>query len=103
MDDMTVTDYKIEDHHQTRYEACYDTALNEYWSTIEPIKQKFEHHLNDEPVCDIDFNVFRLFTVCVESMKLKANYTYKDDYDEVEYDFTKELRAMLLDEYGWEV
>jgi len=27
MDTMTTTDYQIEEDYQTRYEACYDTAL----------------------------------------------------------------------------
>ena len=103
MDTMTTTDYQIEEDEANRREACYDTALNEYLEIAEKIKQKFEHFLDDTPICDVDFNKLRIMCICYELMASKANYHYVDDYDDIEYDFTEELNAMLLDEYGWEV
>ena len=50
MDTMTNTDYQIEEDYQTRYEACYDTALSEFYSSIEEDKQSFEHYLDDTPI-----------------------------------------------------
>ena len=103
MDTMTNTDYQIEEDYQTRYEACYDTAKNEFLTSIEEDKQSFEHYLDDTPICDVDIKKILLIGVCFQIMKKKADFHYSDDYDQIDYDFTKELNAMLLDEYGWEV
>ena len=100
---MTNQEYKIEEYEANRKEACYDTALKEYFVIAEKIKQVFEHFLDDTPICDVDFNKLRIISISYELMASKANYHYSDDYDDIEYDFTDELNAMLLDEYGWEV
>ena len=103
MDTMTNRDYKIQDDFQTRYEACYDTALSEFYSSIEEDKQSFEHHLDDTPIDEVDVKVILLIATNIKLMSIKSEYKYKDDYDEIDYDFHKELSAMLLDEYGWEL
>ena len=103
MDTMTTTDYQIEEDYQTRYEACYDTALAEFYSSIEEDKQSFEHYLDDTPISEVEVKVILLIATCIKLMSLKSDFHYSDDYDQIDYDFTKELNAMLLDEYGWEV
>ena len=100
---LTNKEYEEQDHHQTRYEACYDTAKNEFFSTIEEDKQSFEHYLDDTPICDVDIKKILLIGVCFQIMKKKADFHYSDDYDQIDYDFTKELNADLLDAYGWEL
>jgi len=103
MDTMTTTDYQIEEDYQTRYEACYDTALAEFYSSIEEDKQSFEHYLDDTPISEVEVKVILLIATCIKLMSLKSDFHYSDDYDQIDYDFHKELSAMLLDEYGWEL
>ena len=73
MDTMTTTDYQIEEDEANRREACYDTALNEYLEIAEKIKQKFEHFLDDTPICDVDFNKLRIMFICYELMATDEN------------------------------
>ena len=103
MDTMTNTDYQIEDDYQTRYQACYDTALAEFYSSIESDKQSFEHYLDETPFEEVDVKVIQLVAVNITIMQKKADYHFEDGNDNIWYDFTKELNAMLLDEYGWEM
>jgi hypothetical protein len=103
MDTMTTTDYQIEEDYHTRYEACYDTALSEFYSSIEEDKQSFEHYLDDTPISEVDVKVILLIATSIKLMSLKSDFHYSDDYDQIDYDFHKELSAMLLDEYGWEM
>lgn len=100
---MTNNDYREEGDYQTRYEACHPLALAEFKRSIEPIKQSFEHKLNDEAICDADYSTFKLFVNAVEHMFKRSCYNYIDEYNDFEYDFGGELKAMLLDEYGWKV
>ena len=103
MDTMTNTDYQIEEDYQTRYEACYDIALSEFYSSIEEDKQSFEHYLDDTPISEVEVKVILLIATCIKLMSLKSDFHYSDDYDQIDYDFTKELNADLLDAYGWEL
>jgi len=104
MDIMTTTDYLIEDDYSNAYEQNKPQALIEFYEKIEPEKQKFEHFLNDTAVCDTPYMVFQLFTTSVTLMKMMAKYDfYDEDANIIEYNFTKELKMILLDEYGWEI
>lgn len=100
---MTNQDYQQEEDEANRREACYDTALDEFKAIIEPIKQDFEHYIDDTPINEVAFNVIKLMVMSVTVMTNKAQYHYVDDYDDIKYDFTDELKDMLLDEYGWKV
>jgi len=55
----TLKDFAISGKYETRYQACYDSALAEYFSSIELIKQSFEHNLNDTPIQDVPFHVIK--------------------------------------------
>lgn len=99
---MTTTDYQIEEDYQTRYEACYDTALDEFKTSLEPIKQSFEHYLNETPICDVPLYVIMQMAHSVDEMTKKANFHYEDEHDDVWYNFESELSDILLDDYGWE-
>jgi len=102
----TETDFKIGDDYQTAYESNYDDALQEFRSKIEPIKQRFEHLLNDDDVVsEVPFTTFKLFVNSVKKMEEFAYFSYYDDYaaDYIEYDFIDELRDSLLDEYNWDI
>ena len=103
MSRMTNREHEEADHFQTRYEACYDTALSEFYSSIEEDKQSFEHYLDDTPISEVEVKVILLIATCIKLMSLKSDFHYSDDYDQIDYDFHKELSAMLLDEYGWEM
>jgi hypothetical protein len=104
MNHETNKEIQISEDYQTRYEACYDTALNEFLSTIEKDKQSFEHYLDDTPMCDADISKILLIAVSYKLMAKKAeDFHYSDDYDQIDYDFTKALKADLLDAYGWEL
>jgi hypothetical protein len=100
---LTNNEYKIQDHYQTRYEACRDTALSEFFDSIELIKQSFEHNLNDTPIADVPFHVIKTMVKAVEDMEKKSDFHYVDEFDDIHYEFYTELSAMLLDEYGWEI
>jgi hypothetical protein len=99
----TLKDFAISDKYETRYQACYDTALAEYFSSIELIKQSFEHNLNDTPIQDVPFHVIKHMVDSVVQMLKKSNYHFVDDYDDIHYDFESELLEVLLEDYGWEV
>ena len=99
----TLKDFAISGKYETRYQACYDSALAEYFSSIELIKQSFEHNLNDTPIQDVPFHVIKHMADSVVQMVKKSNYHFVDDYDDIHYEFESELLDMLLDEYGWEV
>ena len=99
----TLKDFAISGKYETRYQACYDSALAEYFSSIELIKQSFEHNLNDTPIQDVPFHVIKHMVDSVVQMVKKSNYHFVDDYDDIHYEFESELLDMLLDEYGWEV
>ena len=103
MSRMTNREHEEADHFQTRYEACYDTALDEYLTSIELIKQSFEHNLNETPICDVPLHVILHMATSVNQMVEKSNFHYVDEHDDVWYDFESELSEMLLDEYGWEL
>jgi len=100
---MTNQEHAEADHWQSRYEACYDTALAEYKDSIELIKQSFEHNLNDTPISEVPFKTIKHMADAVEQMVKKSWYHYVDEYDDIEYDFESELKDILLDEYGWEI
>jgi len=100
------TDFKIGDDYQTQYESNYDDALIEFRKKIEPIKQKFEHHLTGGlSIADAPFVLFEVFVLSVKKMKSIADcYQYYDEENSlIEYDFMKELEDSLLDEYGWDI
>ena len=99
----TLKDFAISGKYETRYQACYDSALAEYFSSIELIKQSFEHNLNDTPIQDVPFHVIKHMADSVVQMVKKSNYHFVDDYDDIHYEFESELLDMLLDEYGWEI
>jgi len=100
----TNTDFLVGDLHQSRYESNIVQAKVEFYESIEPIKQKFEHLLNEDAVCDTPYSTYKLFVKSVEKMEKMAYFNYYDDEDTlIEYDFIKELRLILLDEYGWEI
>jgi len=99
----TLKDFAISGKYETRYQACYDSALAEYFSSIELIKQSFEHNLNDTPIQDVPFHVIKHMVDSVVQMVKKSNYHFVDDYDDIHYEFESELLDMLLDEYGWEI
>ena len=99
----SATELKISEAEGDRYDACYDTAISEYYKSIELIKQSFEHNLNETPICDVPFHVIKHMVDSVEQMVKKANFHYKDDYDDIWYDFESELSETLLDEYSWEI
>ena len=104
MDNMTNTDYQIQDDYNTSYMANYEYALSEFIEAIEPIKQQFEHYLDETPLCDVDFNILKTLTDSVFSMQEIALYDYEDYQGEIiEYDFTNELKKILLIDYGWEI
>lgn len=104
MDEMTNTDYQIQDDYNTSYMANYEYALSEYIKLIEPIKQNFEHYIDETPLCDVDFNILKTLTDEVFTMEALAVYDYKDYQGEIiEYDFTYELKKILLIDYGWEI
>ena len=100
---MTNREYEEQDYFESRYEACYDTALDEFKRVIEPIKQSFEHHLDDTPFNEVEWWKMAKIVKAVEKMDKLSWYVYQDDYDNIEYDFYKELKAMLLDEYGFDL
>ena len=99
----TLKDFAISGKYETRYQACYDSALAEYFSSIELIKQSFEHNLNDTPIQDVPFHVIKHMADSVVQMVKKSNYHFVDDYDDIHYDFESELLEVLLEDYGWEV
>jgi hypothetical protein len=103
MSSMTQKEHEQADAEGDRQDACYDTALAEYFSSIELIKQSFEHNLNDTPIQDVPFHVIKHMADSVVQMVKKSNYHFVDDYDDIHYDFESELLDMLLDEYGWEI
>ena len=104
MDTMTTTDYRIQEDYQMDYEANKMQAKIEFYEAIEPIKQKFEHLLNDDALGDTPYSTYALFVKSVEKMKEMALFDFIDADDNIfEYDLTNDLRMILLDEYGWEV
>jgi hypothetical protein len=104
MDTMTTTDYQIEEDYQTNYEANKMQAKIEFYIAIEPIKQKFEHLLNDDALVDTPYSTYALFVKSVEKMKEMALFDFIDADDNIiEYNLTNDLRIILLDEYGWEL
>jgi len=72
-------------------------------TSIELIKQSFEHNLNDTPIQDVPFHVIKHMADSVVQMVKKSNYHFVDDYDDIHYDFESELLEVLLEDYGWEI
>ena len=99
----SLTELKISEDYQSRYEACFDTAKAEFLTSIEENKRDFEHYLDDTPICDVDVKVILLIAVSFKLMAKKAEFHYSDDYDQIDYDFTKVLKSDLSDSYGWEL
>ena len=101
----TEVDFLVGDAYQTRHQANKVAAKLEFYNKIELIKQKFEHHITEEPVCDFAYPKMKLFIDSVEKMKKIADcYQYVDDDNElIEYNFTNTLRRLLEDEYGWNI
>jgi len=99
----TMTDYLVGDLYETNYQSNYDEARDVFLTKIEPIKQKFEHLLNEDAICDAPYSTFKMFVCSVEVMNKMANgFQYIDyDNDTIEYDFSQVLAETLLDEYGW--
>jgi len=104
MSHETNKELQISEDYQTRYEACFDTAKAEFLTSIEENKQDFEHYLDDTPICDADISKILLIAVSYKLMAKKAeDFHYSDDYDQIDYDFTKVLKSDLSDSYGWEL
>ena len=101
----TMTDYLVGDLYESRHQDNKVEAKLEFYNKIEKIKQKFEHHITEEAVCDFDYPKMKLFVDSVEKMKGIAEcYQYVDDDNElIEYNFTNTLRNLLMDEYGWNI
>ena len=101
---MTAAEYRQQDDYQSRYEANYLYAKDEWLNKIEPIKQSFEHLLNDTPMCDARLIDIAQIMNGYKKLFDSAYFLYEPDDDiEIEYDFYDELKAILLDEYGWEI
>lgn len=100
---MTTNEYKREEAYTSRYEANYNDAKNDWLNQIEPIKQSFEHLLNDTPICDVPLKDFAQIMLGYKNLYNSTMFDYETDKDLIEYDFLPELKAILLDEYGWEV
>ena len=98
-------DFLVGDRYETRYQANLVDAKLEFYDNIEPIKQGFEHLLNEDAVCDTPYSNYKLFVDSVEKMKKIADsYQYVDEDNElIEYNFIKTLRVLLMDEYGWDI
>ncbi|MCS5590454.1 MAG: hypothetical protein NZ824_10860 [Candidatus Thioglobus sp.] len=97
-------DFLVGDDYETRYQANLVDAKIEFYNKIEPIKQKFEHLLNEDAICDTPYSTYKLFVKSVEKMKEMAYFDYFDEEGElIEYDFIHTLRELLMDEYGWDI
>ena len=105
MSEMTLTDYEVEDYHQTRYEIWREQAKCDWLDELQIIQQKFEHLLTDEPICDVPLKDIMLIAKGYYDMMDIEDYVYQPDDDggEILYNFKEELKADLLDMYGWEV
>lgn len=101
----TMTDYLVGDLYEARHQASKVDAKLEFYNKIEKIKQRFEHYITEEAVCDFSYPKMKLFVDSVNKMRDIAEcYQYVDDDNElIEYNFINTLRRLMEDEYGWNI
>lgn len=98
---QTLKEHQAESDYESRYEAHYHYAKQEWLDRIEPIKQKFEHLITDDSISETSIGSIVMIADGYRQLLESCHFEYDIGSEVIEYYFYDELKEILKNDYNW--